>query len=188
MDFKTVFVSSQRTLQETYICMKPRGLTIGCVQAGISRSATTVISYLMSKENLSFEDAIAEVMQIRQTISPNRGFCRQLKILQEDCEGQLANYQPEMLQASLTSPHCLWQTSTKLFPTYKSHIEVQQVHILAHLNLTLLLLKRLNCFAEKKYVRYYWMVHVQFRATSHQDALNVCPLQKAMKGFMTSSP
>jgi len=64
---------------------------------GASRSATTVISYLMKDEGLSFEEALADLMSRRDCVAPNRGFCDQLKILQEQCGGKLEKYEPEML-------------------------------------------------------------------------------------------
>jgi len=46
--------------------------------AGISRSATIVISYLMHREKMSLREALAWVKARRKVISPNFGFVRQL--------------------------------------------------------------------------------------------------------------
>ena len=70
------------------------------LQAGVSRSATTVLSYLMAREALSFEDALTDVMSKRICIAPNRGFCDQLRILQDQCGGDLESYKAEMLQVN----------------------------------------------------------------------------------------
>jgi hypothetical protein len=69
-------------------------------QAGVSRSATTVISYLMKDEGLTFEDGLSDIISRRDCVAPNRGFCDQLKILQDQCGGQLGKYEPEMLRVS----------------------------------------------------------------------------------------
>lgn len=73
------------------------------LQAGISRSTTAVVSYIMSKDGIGFEDALQEVMRKRPSVAPNRGFCKQLRFLQEESNGQLANYRPEMLQVQYSS-------------------------------------------------------------------------------------
>ena len=46
---------------------------------GISRSPTIVISYLMYKEKMKFEEAYDFVKEKRKVISPNSGFQEQLK-------------------------------------------------------------------------------------------------------------
>ncbi|XP_063972378.1 dual specificity protein phosphatase 19 [Diachasmimorpha longicaudata] len=47
--------------------------------AGISRSATIVIAYLMREENLNFQEALDKVKRIRPCVRPNEGFVKQLK-------------------------------------------------------------------------------------------------------------
>ena len=55
----------------------------GCVlvhcMAGVSRSATIVIAYLMKSEGMTFRAAFDHVKQRRPCICPNEGFQRQLK-------------------------------------------------------------------------------------------------------------
>ncbi|EFO82253.1 hypothetical protein CRE_00213 [Caenorhabditis remanei] len=46
--------------------------------AGVSRSATLTIVYLMVTENLSLEEAYLDVNKVRPIISPNIGFWRQM--------------------------------------------------------------------------------------------------------------
>ena len=59
----------------------------GCVlvhcAAGISRSASIVIAYMMQSFNITMLDAIAFVRQYRQQIDPNFGFICQLASLEE---------------------------------------------------------------------------------------------------------
>ncbi|XP_051173777.1 probable dual specificity protein phosphatase DDB_G0283417 [Leptopilina boulardi] len=47
--------------------------------AGISRSPTIVIAYLMAREKLTFDIAFERVKNVRNRIKPNEGFVRQLK-------------------------------------------------------------------------------------------------------------
>ncbi|MGL5100977.1 MAG: dual specificity protein phosphatase family protein [Plesiomonas sp.] len=49
--------------------------------AGMSRSATIVLSYLMLKQNMTLKEAINTVKE-KRGILPNRGFLRQLLDLQ----------------------------------------------------------------------------------------------------------
>ncbi|KZC09638.1 Dual specificity protein phosphatase 19, partial [Dufourea novaeangliae] len=49
--------------------------------AGVSRSPTIVISYLMISEGLSFDHAYNKVRAVRNCIKPNEGFIRQLQTL-----------------------------------------------------------------------------------------------------------
>ena len=47
--------------------------------AGVSRSATIVVAYIMTITNLSFNDAISAVCGAREVVDPNAGFIRQLQ-------------------------------------------------------------------------------------------------------------
>lgn len=68
----------------------------------MSRSATTVMSYLMAREGLSFEDALVDLISKRSCVGPNRGFCDQLRILQNRCDGQLERYCHSMFKVSVS--------------------------------------------------------------------------------------
>ena len=52
--------------------------------AGVSRSSTIVIAYLMKKNRWSTDEAFDFVKTKRKIISPNAGFMRQLRIYQKD--------------------------------------------------------------------------------------------------------
>lgn len=54
-----------------------KSILIHC-HAGISRSSTLVIYYLMKKNNLDVESAFKYVKNIRHFIAPNHGFINQL--------------------------------------------------------------------------------------------------------------
>ncbi|XP_028842161.1 dual specificity protein phosphatase 19b [Denticeps clupeoides] len=47
--------------------------------AGVSRSASVAVGYLMSRESLPFEEAFDAVKRARPCIQPNPGFLQQLK-------------------------------------------------------------------------------------------------------------
>ena len=51
--------------------------------AGLSRSATIVIAYIMWKNQLDFLEAIHLVEQIRPNINPNFGFVKQLRMFEK---------------------------------------------------------------------------------------------------------
>lgn len=62
------------------ILQKKEKILVHC-NAGISRSSTIIIGYLILNKNMSFEDAYNLVKLRRECIRPNDGFLRQLKDL-----------------------------------------------------------------------------------------------------------
>ena len=66
----------------TYGRSKGHGVLVHC-QAGISRSATVMIAFLMNKYNMSFKDAKQLVRSKRPIVSPNEGFEYQLLLYQK---------------------------------------------------------------------------------------------------------
>ncbi|KAI1899499.1 hypothetical protein AGOR_G00062430 [Albula goreensis] len=55
------------------------GVVLIHCNAGVSRSASVVIGYLMSRDGLTFDEAFASVKRARPAICPNPGFLEQLK-------------------------------------------------------------------------------------------------------------
>ena len=53
--------------------MSKGGVLVHC-HAGVSRSATCVIAYLMQERDLAFEDAFSFASKRRPVIFPNMGF------------------------------------------------------------------------------------------------------------------
>mmetsp|Transcript_22671 Transcript_22671/g.27774 ORF Transcript_22671/g.27774 Transcript_22671/m.27774 type:complete len:185 (-) Transcript_22671:725-1279(-) len=51
--------------------------------AGVSRSTSAVIAYLMSTEALSYDQAYSQVKEKRQATRPNDGFTEQLKLFEQ---------------------------------------------------------------------------------------------------------
>jgi len=85
-----VDMPSQDILQHFPVCMqfiddarKEGGKVLVHCAAGISRSSTICVAYLMREEGLSVTDAIDAVRQCRKIICPNIGFQRQLKAWRE---------------------------------------------------------------------------------------------------------
>lgn len=62
-------------------CLKKTNVLIHCMM-GVSRSASLVIWYLMTRGNLTLTEAYNLVKQKRPIINPNRGFVEQLKALE----------------------------------------------------------------------------------------------------------
>ncbi|KAJ8012952.1 hypothetical protein DPEC_G00048230 [Dallia pectoralis] len=56
-----------------------KGVVLVHCNSGMSRSASVVIGYLMSREGKLFDDAFALVKSARPTTCPNPGFLEQLK-------------------------------------------------------------------------------------------------------------
>jgi len=59
---------------------KKEGVVLVHCMAGVSRSATIVVSFLMKKYQLSFDAALRKTKNARPVVSPNPGFVGQLKI------------------------------------------------------------------------------------------------------------
>ncbi|XP_028279216.1 dual specificity protein phosphatase 19-like [Parambassis ranga] len=55
------------------------GVVLVHCNAGVSRSSSIVIGYLMSREGLLFDDAYSQVKLARPSIRPNPGFYQQLQ-------------------------------------------------------------------------------------------------------------
>ena len=59
---------------------KDKGNVFIHCSAGISRSVSVVIAYLMKYKNMSFYDALLYIRSIRPIANPNPGFVKQLKV------------------------------------------------------------------------------------------------------------
>ncbi|KAL1915323.1 uncharacterized protein VTP21DRAFT_6781 [Calcarisporiella thermophila] len=74
-------------LEDTYVfiesAIKAEGTVLVHCMAGISRSATVVIAYLMKSQKLTLEEAYDTVRAARSVICPNPGFYQQLRVYEE---------------------------------------------------------------------------------------------------------
>lgn len=77
------------------------GVLVHC-QAGVSRSASVVIGYLMWKEQISYQEAYAAVKRCRPIIWPNDGFICQLQEF-EQAGKDVSKWQGWSMQRFLTS-------------------------------------------------------------------------------------
>ncbi len=59
------------------LCTAAGGVLVHCAQ-GMSRSGGIAVGYIMWRERLSYETALAHVQQARPCVSPNEGFALQL--------------------------------------------------------------------------------------------------------------
>jgi len=76
--------------------VKGHSVLVHCM-AGISRSATIVIGYLMTVyPTINFETAFARVRKIRKIVRPNDGFLEQLRQYDSELEDKRKNKQKVM--------------------------------------------------------------------------------------------
>jgi len=68
--------------------LKSGGVLIHC-NAGVSRSGTIAIAYLMKKLNLSFKKAFEIVTKVRSCVCPNSGFQKQLKQYEQELQKEV---------------------------------------------------------------------------------------------------
>jgi protein-tyrosine phosphatase len=75
-DIKQHFQKSNEFIEN---CLRKDGKVLVHCHAGISRSSTIILAYLIKHQNMSFEDALAHAQTKRTKINPNPGFRKQLK-------------------------------------------------------------------------------------------------------------
>lgn len=66
---------------------KGRGRILVHCSAGVSRSPTVVVGYLMKQQKMSLRAALGLVLRARTQASPNSGFLQQLKTLEVELRG-----------------------------------------------------------------------------------------------------
>jgi len=69
---------------------KEKGKILVHCSAGISRSPTLVVAYLMRSHNMPLKAALGLVLKARPQVSPNPGFLQQLKRLEEELYGHIS--------------------------------------------------------------------------------------------------
>ncbi|KAG7214793.1 hypothetical protein INR49_010685 [Caranx melampygus] len=63
----------------TYLCISAADLPTQNLLAGVSRSVTLVVAYIMTVTGLGWQEALAAVRVARPCAGPNLGFQRQLQ-------------------------------------------------------------------------------------------------------------
>ncbi|XP_048101956.1 dual specificity protein phosphatase 22-B isoform X2 [Alosa alosa] len=72
-------------LQEmTYLCIPAADLPTQNLLAGVSRSVTLVVAYIMTVTGLGWQEALAGVRAARPCAGPNQGFQRQLQEFEQN--------------------------------------------------------------------------------------------------------
>jgi hypothetical protein len=78
--YENILIHFDSTAKFISEAIKSNGRVLVHCQAGVSRSASVVIAYLMKSKNMKVNDAIAYVTERRSIIAPNSGFRQQLRI------------------------------------------------------------------------------------------------------------
>jgi hypothetical protein len=87
---------------------KENRILIHC-QAGISRSASLLISYLMRDQTMSLKDAFIHVLKQRPLIHPNKGFrCQLLKYEEIIFEGKQSVADDDELLSIISQHNTMW--------------------------------------------------------------------------------
>jgi protein-tyrosine phosphatase len=81
IDIKQYFDETFKIIDD--VIKNNKSILVHC-HAGISRSATIVIAYIMKKNNIKMNEAYKIVHQGRPCISPNLGFCGQLMLYEKE--------------------------------------------------------------------------------------------------------
>lgn len=81
-----------------------------CSSAGVSRSASIVIAYLMRYKGISYEEARKLLEKARPQIRPNDGFVRQLKLYERFSACQMTHFvRCGMICNAFSEVFWLWQ-------------------------------------------------------------------------------
>ncbi|XP_066481477.1 dual specificity protein phosphatase 22 [Tiliqua scincoides] len=101
--------------------LKRESCLVHCL-AGVSRSATLVVAYIMTITDFGWEDALSVVRASRSCANPNTGFQQQLEEFEKNYVAQLrewlrAKYGENTLQDQ--------QEAKDLLQKYKAHIATQ---------------------------------------------------------------
>lgn len=75
----------QRALDGTENCDNPNRVLVHC-QAGVSRSATIVCSYLIQRHCWTLDEALDHLRRARPIVLPNSGFLQELRKLERDTQ------------------------------------------------------------------------------------------------------
>ena len=81
--------------------MKSGNVLVHCF-AGVSRSSTIVMSYLMKKLGMTFKEVLDYVRKKRWVVNPNPGFVRQLKRYEMKLKGANNPESPEKMESLMS--------------------------------------------------------------------------------------
>jgi len=83
MDEEKVIHHFDEAADWIHVAIKQGGTVFVHCAAGVSRSATMVLAYLMRHEGLAFEQALTTLRRCRSIVCPNDGFVQQLREYEE---------------------------------------------------------------------------------------------------------
>jgi atypical dual specificity phosphatase len=78
------------TIIDESLKSKNAGSILVHCSAGISRSPTVVVAYLMKRRGMTLKVALGQIVRARPQVSPNPGFLRQLKDLEMEIFGNVS--------------------------------------------------------------------------------------------------
>lgn len=78
-----------------------------CSLAGVSRSVTLVVAYIMTITDFGWEDALSVVRAARSCANPNMGFQRQLQEFEKHDVDQVNELQKRAVKENSKSDHGL---------------------------------------------------------------------------------
>ncbi len=76
-----VLEPSRLVMRKILLVNSENKILVHCM-AGVSRSASIVVYYLMKDEGLTFDQALARVRKSREFVNPNRGFEKALRAIE----------------------------------------------------------------------------------------------------------
>lgn len=83
-DLKKYFHQAANFIRD---CLRRTSVMVHCL-AGVSRSVSLVLAYLMKWEGMELDEAMALVKLGRKTACPNEGFIRQLREFESEVAGE----------------------------------------------------------------------------------------------------
>eukprot|EP01017_Pseudomicrothorax_dubius_P008856 TRINITY_DN12937_c0_g1_i2.p1 TRINITY_DN12937_c0_g1~~TRINITY_DN12937_c0_g1_i2.p1 ORF type:complete len:193 (-),score=18.25 TRINITY_DN12937_c0_g1_i2:89-667(-) len=81
--------------------------------AGVSRSPTIVIAYLMSKHRWTYETSLLFVRSKRQKVYPNMGFTEQLRRYDQELKTEREKITPVLMRSTVISSYYPTQPATR---------------------------------------------------------------------------
>merc|ERR1719320_21687 len=101
-DISTCFKEAHKVI-ENALYKRKVGVLVHC-NAGVSRSATVVVSYIMQKLRLRYIDALTLVRKYRQVVYPNPGFAKQLQALEKRLFGENEDVKQKEVEVIAVKP------------------------------------------------------------------------------------
>lgn len=92
VSFNLILVSLNKNdafLFQDQVLSAPTNKVLVHCSAGISRSPTLVLAYMIKNENLTVEEALKKMRSLRSIIDPNFSFIAQLRVWEKKCRTKI---------------------------------------------------------------------------------------------------